>query len=189
MRCPPPPGSSAHALASPFGEMSDRPFIITCRLLVSGIFLVIFARQWCGQRRRATGCSPRGVSAAVVGAAGAGHPALVPHWRWSSGAALPWPRRSLAWVAGPDPRGWWCAPSTWRGRLTSRCWPCSSPWWQRSLLAGSPGTPRPARPAQAHTPPPPSGRSRSQQCHDLVANSMQRAPPRRLRAWYSDAGT
>ncbi|MGH3787031.1 MAG: polyprenol phosphomannose-dependent alpha 1,6 mannosyltransferase MptB [Pseudonocardiaceae bacterium] len=102
MSLPTAAGQLAHTLASPLGDLSNRPFIGVCRWLGAGVLLAILARQWWLAR---AGGPPAVRRAAVVLLWSALlAPATLPWyftWALVLGAALAWPRRSLAWaVAG-----------------------------------------------------------------------------------------
>lgn len=99
MSLPTAAGQLTHALAAPFDDMSDRPFIMICRLLGSGIFLALFAWQWWLARDGGPQAVRRAALTLLWSALLA--PATLPWyltWALVLGAPLPWPRRSLAWA-------------------------------------------------------------------------------------------
>jgi alpha-1,6-mannosyltransferase len=95
-------GELTHGLVSPFGHVSDHQFIVICRLLGFGVFLAVFARQ-CWQARDGGTLAIRPAALTLLWAALLA-PATLPwyfSWALVLAAALPWPRRTLAWaVAG-----------------------------------------------------------------------------------------
>ncbi|MGH3855105.1 MAG: polyprenol phosphomannose-dependent alpha 1,6 mannosyltransferase MptB [Pseudonocardiaceae bacterium] len=137
MSLPTAAGQLAHALAAPFGHASDdRPFILVARLLGGGVFLAILARQWWLARdggRKAVRCAAVALLWAALLA-----PATLPWyftWALVLGAALPWPRRSRAWVV---------AGSTWlvmcnypTGEDALKSWPYQLAIVAVSLLAAA----------------------------------------------------
>ncbi|MGH3767380.1 MAG: polyprenol phosphomannose-dependent alpha 1,6 mannosyltransferase MptB [Pseudonocardiaceae bacterium] len=102
MSLPTAAGELTHRLVSPFGHVSDHPFIVICRMLGSGVFLVIFARQWWLARDGGAQAVRRAALTLLWAALLA--PATLPwyfSWALVLAAALPCPRRTLAWaVAG-----------------------------------------------------------------------------------------
>jgi alpha-1,6-mannosyltransferase len=102
MSLPTAAGELAHSLVSPFGHVSDHPFIVIFRLLGSGVFLAVFARQWGLARDGGTEAVRRAAVTLLWAALLA--PATLPwyfSWALVLAAALPWPRHTLAWaVAG-----------------------------------------------------------------------------------------
>jgi alpha-1,6-mannosyltransferase len=136
MSLPTAAGQLTHALAAPFGHFDDRPFIMVCRLLGSTVFIAIFARQWWLARDGATAAVQR--TALVLLWAALLAPATLPWyltWSLVLGAALPWPRQSLAWVV---------AASTWlvlctypTGQSAFDHWPYQLVIVSVSLVAGA----------------------------------------------------
>ncbi len=102
MSLPTAAGELAYGLVSPFGHVSKHPFILVCRLLGSGVFLAVFARQWWLARDGGAQAVRRTALTLLWAALLA--PATLPwyfSWALVLAAALPWPRRTLAWaVAG-----------------------------------------------------------------------------------------
>jgi alpha-1,6-mannosyltransferase len=102
MSLPTAAGELAHGLVSPFGHVSDHLFIAIFRLLGSGVFLAVFARQWWLARDGGTEAVRRAAVTLLWAALLA--PATLPwyfSWALVLAAALPWPRHTLAWaVAG-----------------------------------------------------------------------------------------
>jgi alpha-1,6-mannosyltransferase len=136
MSLPTAAGKLAHALASPFDDMSDRPFIMTCRLLGSGVFLVILARQWWLARDGGPPAVRRAALVLLWSALLA--PATLPWyltWALVLGAALPWTRRSLTWVAAGSTWLVVCTFPTGEDALTS--WPYQLAMVAASLLAAA----------------------------------------------------
>ncbi|MGH3779968.1 MAG: polyprenol phosphomannose-dependent alpha 1,6 mannosyltransferase MptB, partial [Pseudonocardiaceae bacterium] len=136
MSLPTAAGELTHALAAPFGHLSDGVFILVCRLLGSAVFVAIFARQWWLARDGGPAVIPRAAVALLWAALLA--PATLPwYFTWSLvlGAALPWPRRSLAWAV---------AASTWlvlctypTGQSAFNDWPYQLGMVAASLVAGA----------------------------------------------------
>jgi alpha-1,6-mannosyltransferase len=136
MSLPTAAGKLAHALISPFDDVSERPFITVCRLLGSGVFLAVFARQWW----LAADGGPQALRHAAFTLLWAAllAPATLPWyftWALVLGAALAWPQRSLAWVI---------AGSTWlvlctypTGEDALRSWPYQLGVAAVSLLAAT----------------------------------------------------
>jgi alpha-1,6-mannosyltransferase len=99
MSLPTATGELLHALVAPFTQVSDHLFILVCRLLGSGAFLAIFARQWWLARDGGPGTIGR--ASVVLLWAALLAPATLPwylSWALVLGAVLPWPRPRLAWV-------------------------------------------------------------------------------------------
>jgi alpha-1,6-mannosyltransferase len=129
-------GEVTHMLAAPFGHRSGSSFIIVCRLLGSGIFVIIFARQWWLARDGAVATVRRAAVALLWAALLA--PATLPWyltWSLVLGAVLPWPRRSLGWAV---------AASTWlvlctypTGQSAFNDWPYQLCVVAVSLIAGA----------------------------------------------------
>jgi alpha-1,6-mannosyltransferase len=122
MSLPTAAGELTHALASPFDPLSDRPFIMVCRLLGSVVFLAIFARQWWLARDGGPAVVHRAALALLWAALLA--PATLPWyftWALVLGAALPWSRRSLRWAVGGSTWLVLCTYPTGESALTS--WP------------------------------------------------------------------
>lgn len=99
MSLPTATGELAHALVTPFAQVSEHPFIVVSRLLGSVAFLAIFARQWWLARDG----GPRTISraSAVLLWAALLAPATLPWyltWALVLGAIGPWPQRRLPWV-------------------------------------------------------------------------------------------
>jgi alpha-1,6-mannosyltransferase len=136
MSLPTAAGQLTHALAAPFGHFSDGPFIMVCRLLGSAVFVAIFARQWWLARDGSAAAVGR--AALVLLWAALLAPATLPWyltWSLVLGAALPWPRRSLAWAV---------AASTWlvlctypTGQSAFNNWPYQLAMVAVSLVAGA----------------------------------------------------
>jgi alpha-1,6-mannosyltransferase len=136
MSLPTAAGELTHALAAPFGHLSDGPFITVCRLLGSGVFVAIFARQWW----LASDGGPAAVRRAAVALLWAAllAPATLPWyftWALVLSAALPWRRRALAWVV---------AASTWlvlctypTGQSAFHDWPYQLGMVAAALIAGA----------------------------------------------------
>jgi alpha-1,6-mannosyltransferase len=125
MSLPTAAGQLAHALMSPFYHLSDHPFILVCRLLGSGVFLAIFARQWWLARTGGPQAIRRAGLALLWAALLA--PATLPWyftWALVLSAALPWLRRSLAWVV---------AGSTWLVLCTYPTGEDALTWWPYQL--------------------------------------------------------
>ena len=124
-------GQLAHALASPFGDLSSHPFIMVCRLLGTGVFLAILARQWWLAREG----GPAAVRCAAIALLWSAllAPATLPWyltWALVLGAALRWPPRSLAWAVAASTWLVLCTYPTGEGAFTS--WP-----YQLGVLAVS----------------------------------------------------
>ncbi len=102
MSLPTAAGELVHAVTSPVHDVSSGPFIRVCRLLGSGVFLVIVARQWWLARDGGPEALRRAAIALLWSALLA--PATMPWyltWALVLAAALPWRRSQLAWaVAG-----------------------------------------------------------------------------------------
>ncbi len=136
MSLPTAAGQLTHALTVPFGHFDDGPFIMVCRLLGSAVFVAIFARQWWLARDGAAAAVGR--AALVLLWAALLAPATLPWyltWSLVLGAALPWPRRSLAWAV---------AASTWlvlctypTGQSAFNNWPYQLGMVAVSLVAGA----------------------------------------------------
>ena len=131
MSLPTAAGQLAHALAAPFDQTSDRPFVMVCRLLGSGVFLTVLARQWWLARDGGPPAVRRAALMLLWAALLA--PATLPWyltWALVLGAALPWPRRSLAWAVAGSTWLVLCSYPTGEQALTS--WP-----YQLGLVAVS----------------------------------------------------
>ena len=131
MSLPTATGQLMYALASPFDHVSDRPFITVCRLLGSGVFLAVLARQWWLARDGGPQAVRHAARALLWSALLA--PATLPWyftWALVLGAALPWPRRSLAWAVAGSTWLVLCCYPTGESALTS--WP-----YQLGMLAVS----------------------------------------------------
>lgn len=136
MSLPTAAGELTHALTVPFGHLSDGPFITVCRLLGSGVFVAIFARQWWLARDGGPAVIPRAAVTLLWAALLA--PATLPWyftWALVLSSALPWPRRSLAWVV---------AASTWlvlctypTGQSAFNDWPYQLGMVAVALVAGT----------------------------------------------------
>lgn len=102
MSLPTAAGELAHAVTAPFHDVGSGPFISVCRLLGSGVFIVILARQWWLAKDGGPVAVRRAATALLWSALLA--PATLPWyltWALVLGAALLWRPRSLAWaVAG-----------------------------------------------------------------------------------------
>lgn len=100
MSLPTAAGEFAHAVVAPFGQVSDRPFIVVCRLLGSAVFVAILIRQWWLARNDGPPQAISRASTALLWAALLA-PATLPwylSWALILGAVRPWQRRTLAWV-------------------------------------------------------------------------------------------
>lgn len=136
MSLPTAAGLLTHALTAPFGHLSEGPFIMVCRLLGSVVFLFVMARQWWLARDGGPTAVRRAALALLWAALLA--PATLPWyltWSLVLGAALPWPRRSLAWLV---------AASTWlvlctypTGQSAFNDWPYQLAMLAVSLVAGA----------------------------------------------------
>lgn len=94
-------GQLAHTLTAPFHDVGVGPFIKVFRLLGSGLFLVILARQWWLARDGGADAVRRGAIALLWAAVLA--PATLPWyltWALALAAALLWRPRALAVVVG-----------------------------------------------------------------------------------------
>ncbi|MGB7794783.1 MAG: polyprenol phosphomannose-dependent alpha 1,6 mannosyltransferase MptB [Pseudonocardiaceae bacterium] len=136
MSLPTAAGELTHALTAPFGHLSDGPFIEVCRLLGSGVFVAIFARQWWLARDG----GPVAVRRAAVTLLWAVllAPATLPWyftWALVLSAALPWPRRSLAWAVTAST---WLVLSTYpTGQSAFHDWPYQFAMVAVALIAGA----------------------------------------------------
>jgi alpha-1,6-mannosyltransferase len=122
MSLPTAAGELMHALVSPFADVSDHPFIRFSRLLGSGVFVAIFARQWWLARDG----GPEAIRCAALALLWAAllAPATLPWyltWALVLGAALPWPPRSLAWAVAGSTWLVFCTYPTGEDAFTS--WP------------------------------------------------------------------
>jgi alpha-1,6-mannosyltransferase len=136
MSLPTAAGQLAHAIAAPFAGVSDHPFIIVCRLLGSGVFLAILARQWWLAREGGPAAIRRAAWVLLWAALLA--PATLPWyltWGLVLGAALPWPRRSLAWAVAGSTWLVLCTYST--GEDAFRAWPYQLGMVAAALVAGT----------------------------------------------------
>jgi len=136
MSLPTATGELAHALVTPFAQVSDHPFIVVSRLLGSVVFLTIFARQWWLARDGGPRTISR-ASAALLWAALLA-PATLPwylSWALVLGAVLPWPRRRLAWVIAGSTWLVLCTYPTGESAFTS--WPYQLAMVAVSLLAAT----------------------------------------------------
>jgi alpha-1,6-mannosyltransferase len=100
MSLPTAAGEVVHAVVAPFGQVSDHPFIMVCRLLGSAVFVAILIRQWWLARNDGPPQTISRASTALLWAALLA-PATLPwyfSWALVLGAVRPWPRRTLAWV-------------------------------------------------------------------------------------------
>jgi alpha-1,6-mannosyltransferase len=131
MSLPTAAGELTHALASPFDHVSDRPFIVVCRLLGFGVFLAVFARRW-WLARDGGPQAVRHAALALLWSALLAPTTLPWYFTWALvlGAALPWPRRSLAWAVAGSTWLVLCCYPTGESALTS--WP-----YQLGMLAAS----------------------------------------------------
>jgi alpha-1,6-mannosyltransferase len=136
MSLPTAAGELMHALAAPFGHLGGGPFITVCRLLGSGVFLVIFARQWWLARDGAVATVRR--AALVLLWAALLAPATLPWyltWSLVLGAVLPWPRHSLAWAVAAST---WLVLATYpTGQSAFNDWPYQLGMVAASLIAGA----------------------------------------------------
>jgi alpha-1,6-mannosyltransferase len=136
MSLPTAAGQFAHALTTPFDDMSAYPFIMVSRLVGIGVFLVIFARQWWLARDG----GPRALrrAALVLLWLALLAPATLPWyftWALPLGAALPWSRRGLVWtVAGST---WLVLCSYPNGDQALTSWPYQLAVVGVSLIAAS----------------------------------------------------
>ncbi len=99
MSLPTAAGQVAYAITLPLHDLSSSPFILVFRILGSGIFLAIFARQWWLARDGGPESVRRAAIALLWSALLA--PATLPWyftWALVLAAALPWRRRPLAWA-------------------------------------------------------------------------------------------
>jgi alpha-1,6-mannosyltransferase len=136
MSLPTAAGQLAHALAALFDDVSDRPFIMVCRLLGSGLFLAIAARQWWLARDGGPQAVLRAALALLWLALLA--PATLPWyftWALVLGAALPWSQRSLAWAVAGSTWLVLCTYPTGEDALTS--WPYQLGMVAVSLVAAT----------------------------------------------------
>ncbi|MGH3717521.1 MAG: polyprenol phosphomannose-dependent alpha 1,6 mannosyltransferase MptB [Pseudonocardiaceae bacterium] len=136
MSLPTAAGKLAHALAVPFGQVDDRPFIRVCRLLGSGVFLAILARQWWLARDGGPPAVRRAALALLWAALLA--PATLPWyftWALVLGASLAWPRRSLACAVAGSTWLVLCSYPTGEDALTS--WPYQIAMVAVSLVAAT----------------------------------------------------
>jgi alpha-1,6-mannosyltransferase len=136
MSLPTAAGELTHSIASPFDHGGSQPFINVCRLLGSGAFLAIFARQWWLARDGGPQTVHRATLALLWAALLA--PATLPwylSWALVLGAVLPWPRYLLACaVAGST----WlvvCTYPTGEDAFTS--WPYQLGMVTAALVAGT----------------------------------------------------
>jgi len=136
MSLPTAAGELTHALAAPFGHFGDGPFIMICRLLGSAVFVAIVAWQW-WLARDGGGAAVRRAALALLWAALLAPATLPWYLTWSLvlGAALPWPRRALAWaVAGST----WLVVCTYpTGQSAFNDWPYQLGMVAVSLVAGA----------------------------------------------------
>jgi len=136
MSLPTAAGELTHALTTPFGHLGDGPFILVCRLLGSGVFVAIFARQWWLARDGGPAVIPRAAVTLLWAALLA--PATLPWyltWSLAMSAALPWPRRSLAWVVVAST---WLALCTYpTGQSAFNDWPYQLGMVAVALVAGA----------------------------------------------------
>jgi alpha-1,6-mannosyltransferase len=136
MSLPTAAGQLAHALTTPFDDMSDRPFIMVSRLLGIGVFLVVFARQWWLARHDGPLALRRAALVLLWLALLA--PATLPwyfSWALALGGALPWSRRGLVWaVAGST---WLVLCSYPNGDQALTSWPYQLAVVGVSLIAAS----------------------------------------------------
>ncbi|MGH3773272.1 MAG: polyprenol phosphomannose-dependent alpha 1,6 mannosyltransferase MptB [Pseudonocardiaceae bacterium] len=136
MSLPTAAGQLAHALAAPFGHVGDRSFIMVSRLLGSGVFLALLAWQWWLARDGGPPAVRRAALALLWAAALA--PATLPWyftWALALGAALAWPRRSLAWAVAGSTWLVLCSYPTGEDALTS--WPYQIAMVAVSLVAAT----------------------------------------------------
>jgi alpha-1,6-mannosyltransferase len=136
MSLPTATGLLAHAMASPFGAVRERPFIMVCRLLGSSVFLAIFVRQWWLSRDGGPATIRRAALALLWAALLA--PATLPWyptWALILAAALPWPRRALAWAAAGSTWLVLCSYPTGENALTM--WPYQLGMVAVSLVAAA----------------------------------------------------
>lgn len=136
MSLPTAAGQLTHTLATPFAGVSDHPFIVVCRLLGSGVFLAILARQWWLAREGGPAAIRR--AALVLLWAALLAPATLPWyltWGLVLSAAFPWPRRSLAWAVAGSTWLVLCTYST--GEDAFSAWPYQLGMVIAALVAGS----------------------------------------------------
>lgn len=136
MSLPTAAGGLVHALAAPFYQGSSGPFIDTFRLLGSGVFLVILAKQWWLARDGGSHAVRR--AALVLLWAALLAPATLPwyfSWALVLAAGLPWPRRTLAWVVAGSTWLVVCTYPTGEDAFTS--WPYQLAMVAASLIAGT----------------------------------------------------
>lgn len=99
MSLPTAAGQLAHAVTSPFHDVSNGPFVLVCRILGAGVFLAVLARQWWLARDGGPEAVYRAAIALLWAALLA--PATLPWyltWGLVLAAALPWRRSPLALV-------------------------------------------------------------------------------------------
>ena len=124
-------GQLVHAVTSPFHDVSSGPFILVCRILGSGIFLAVFARQWWLARDGSPDATRRAAITLLWSALLA--PATLPWyltWALVLAAAAPWRRSPLAWVVAGST---WLVLATYpTGESAFDSWP-----YQLGTTAGS----------------------------------------------------
>jgi alpha-1,6-mannosyltransferase len=136
MSLPTAAGQLAHAVTSPFHDVSSGPFILVCRILGSGVFLVIFARQWWLARDGGPDAVRRAAISLLWSALLA--PATLPWyltWALVLAAAAPWRRSPLAFaVAGST----WLVLATYpTGESAFNSWPYQIGMMAVSLVAAT----------------------------------------------------
>ncbi|HXT43302.1 MAG TPA: polyprenol phosphomannose-dependent alpha 1,6 mannosyltransferase MptB [Pseudonocardiaceae bacterium] len=137
MSLPTAAGEVVHAVVAPFGQVSDHPFIMVCRLLGSAVFVAILIRQWWLARNDGPPQTISRASTALLWAALLA-PATLPwyfSWALVLGAVRPWPRRTLAWVVTGCTWLVVCTYPTGESAYTS--WPYQLAVVAVSLIAGA----------------------------------------------------
>jgi alpha-1,6-mannosyltransferase len=136
MSLPTAAGQLTHAVTSSVLDVSSGPFIMVCRLLGSGVFLAIFARQWWLARDGGPEAVYRAAIALLWAALLA--PATLPWyltWGLVLAAALPWQRSPLALVVAGST---WLVLATYpTGEAAFDSWPYQLGVTAVSLLAAT----------------------------------------------------
>lgn len=136
MSLPTAAGEVTHALASPFGHLSEHPFIEVCRLLGAGVFVAIFVRQCWLARHGGPPQAVRGAARTLLWAALLA-PATLPwyfSWALVLAAVLPW-RRPLT-LAGVLAGCTWLVLCTYpTGESAYSAWPYQLAMIAVALLA------------------------------------------------------
>jgi alpha-1,6-mannosyltransferase len=136
MSLPTAAGQLSHAVTSPFHDVSSSPFVMVCRILGSGIFLAIFARQWWLARAGGPDAVRRAAIALLWSALLA--PATLPWyltWALVLAAALSWRRNPLALVVAGST---WLVLATYpTGESAFNSWPYQIGMTAVSLVAAT----------------------------------------------------